>query len=310
MGGTVTGASPKHLISNLLTTCGVRLMEGYVRLEPLTPDKKERYMSTIRTCLRPVEDVKTLRASDSASLNSIRLREIHFDRLRALERRMLVVLDSFEELQPYVDWTKDWPDSRETETWRPVARDPGIRIPQDLVDYLRTVQAEIREIRQRCILINKVAVDAMAVSEDYLNELPRFFWQIVPFDLNMAFRSSENVDIVGHIRKQQSHHTDEYRAKKMASDLDRYLLLWNKKFGEKSARHDKAETARRSAMNALATIRRTWPTMGCTKVEEHKIASNTDVILSYLEAYSRMLEGVANKMDRRLTESLEEIDRL
>eukprot|EP00180_Rhodochaete_pulchella_P004082 Plantae.Rhodophyta-Rhodochaete_pulchella.ctg7517.p1 GENE.Plantae.Rhodophyta-Rhodochaete_pulchella.ctg7517~~Plantae.Rhodophyta-Rhodochaete_pulchella.ctg7517.p1 ORF type:complete len:294 (-),score=61.29 Plantae.Rhodophyta-Rhodochaete_pulchella.ctg7517:70-879(-) len=256
------------------------------------------------TCLLPMEDMSSWQTSRLISTESLLLRHEYYPALKKLDFKFRRILDSFYIVKNFVSWSEIWQTGRRREDgiWRPISLPSVNQAP--FIEFIQKSREELGGVNSKCSDVCRRAVEAMRISKGYLENLPKSCRATVSPEVAKMLRASAKFDIV-EFMKRQPNGWGPFQAKKMVSDLENYLLVFELKSAEAAAnqrlRQDpsrRQDRPKRRALEAIAVLRREWPGMGSTKLEESKIGTNEDLVLAYLEAYSRMVEGLAYKVLR------------
>ncbi|CAN4077195.1 unnamed protein product [Withania somnifera] len=344
MSGSGKGVCTSLAISNSITNLCATIFGQLWRLEPLPPEKKSMWRREMEWLVAVSDHIVELIPSwqtfpDGSKLEVMTSRPradlfINLPALWKLDNMLIEILDSFTNTEFwYVDQGiiaaeddgsasfRKTNQRQEDKWWLPVPRVPHGGLCEDTRKQLNHKRECASQILKAAMSINSMTLAEMEVPESYLDALPKngracLGDVIYRYITSEHFSSECLLDCLDL--------STEYVALEIANRVEASIYVWQRRHHPRPPTNPKRSTAKSSweivrdlvvdgdkreslaerAENLLLCLKQRFPGLTQTTLDASKIQYNTDVGMSILESYSRVLESLAFRIVARIDDLL------
>uniref|UniRef100_A0A6M2EH97 PRONE domain-containing protein n=1 Tax=Populus davidiana TaxID=266767 RepID=A0A6M2EH97_9ROSI len=330
MSGGGKGVSSALALSNAITNLAASVFGEQRRLEPMSPERKARWIREIDWLLSVTDHIVELvpsqqKSKDGSNMEIMVTRQrndIHMNipALRKLDAMLLDSLDNFKDQNEFYYVSRDSPESEKGGTkrtddkwWLPTVKVPPDGLSERATKFIQYQKDSVNQVLKAAMAINAQILSEMEIPENYIESLPKNGRASLG---DLAYRSItlEYFDPDQFLSTMDI--SSEHRILDLKNRIEASIVIWKRKMNQKDGKSawgsavslEKRELFEERAETILLLLKQRFPGIPQSSLDVSKIQYNKDVGHAILESYSRILETLASTVLSRIEDVLDADD--
>jgi len=324
----IKGQTNAYSLSSAITQLNYSIFGQLQRLEPVESSAVEHWESQIGICLAPLRNIVERRPQRVVMPDGVE-RDFFQDcqrsdisenlpKLHAADKETLSVLRESECLRGHVSYIRhgdraanasmdadtllDSLDNRNW--WNEIPKVLNATLPAALRLKLEKWAKITAKTQKDCSDISRSMIAEMQIPADFVEKLPEHARQLFGKYEDLLQQLAENREFTVKSYLQKRNLWDSSSAAELTNILEKSLIIWTqrtekekkKKFDfafKKKDKLQKMHCLRAKAQAAIGALRKQFPFMAHSQLDEAKIRANTDIGKAAVESFARALESRA-----------------
>ncbi|KAJ6696268.1 ROP GUANINE NUCLEOTIDE EXCHANGE FACTOR 1 [Salix koriyanagi] len=326
MSGGGKGVSSALALSNAITNLAASVFGEQRRLEPMSPERKARWIREIDWLLSVTDHIVELvpsqqKSKDGSNMEIMVTRQrndlhMNIPALRKLDAMLLDSLDNFKDQNEFHYVSRDSPESEKGGTkrkddkwWLPTVKVPPDGLPERAKKFLHYQKDSVNQVLKAAMAINAQILSEMEIPENYIESLPKNGRASLG---DSAYRSItlEYFDPDQFLSTMDL--SSEHKILDLKNRIEASIVIWRRKMNQKDGKSawgsavslEKRELFEERAETILLLLKQRFPGLPQSSLDVSKIQFNEDVGHAILESYSRILETLASTVMSRIEDVL------
>ncbi|KAJ6342730.1 hypothetical protein OIU78_010616 [Salix suchowensis] len=326
MSGGGKGVSSALALSNAITNLAASVFGEQRRLEPMSPERKARWIREIDWLLSVTNHIVELvpsqqKSKDGSNMEIMVTRQrndIHMNipALRKLDAMLLDSLDNFKNQNEFHYVSRDSTESENGGTrrtddrwWLPAVKVAPDGLSERATKFIQYQKDCVNQVLKAAMAINAQILSEMEIPENYIESLPKNGRASLG---DLAYRSItlEYFDPDQFLSSMDI--SSEHKILDLKNRIEASIVIWNRKMNQKDSKSawgsavslEKRELFEERAQTILLLLKQRFPGIPQSSLDVSKIQYNKDVGHAILESYSRILETLASTVLSRIDDVL------
>ncbi|PQP95781.1 rop guanine nucleotide exchange factor 9 isoform X2 [Prunus yedoensis var. nudiflora] len=313
MSGGGKGVSSALALSNSITNLAASVFGEQRKLEPMSPDRKARWVKEIGWLLSVTDHIVEFVPSQQNGTNmeimvTRQRNDLHMNipALRKLDGMLIGHLDSFGTPSEFWYVKRDAQDSEkgddaprnEDKWWKPTVKVPPEGLSDECRRWLQSQKESVNQVLKAAMAINAQVLSEMEIPDNYIESLPKngraslgdSIYKCITVDYFDPVEFFDTMDL-----------STEHKVLDLKDRIEASIVIWKRKMNHKDGKSswssvvslEKRELFEERVETILLLLKQKFPGIPQSALDISKIQYNKDVGYAILESYSRVIESLA-----------------
>ncbi|XP_011009825.1 PREDICTED: rop guanine nucleotide exchange factor 12-like isoform X2 [Populus euphratica] len=296
MSGGGKGVSSALALSNAITNLAASVFGEQRRLEPMSPERKARWIREIDWLLSVTDHIVELvpsqqKSKDGSNMEIMVTRQrndIHMNipALRKLDAMLLDSLDNFKDQNEFYYVSRDSPESEKEGTkrtddkwWLPTVKVPPDGLSERATKFIQNQKDSVNQVLKAAMAINAQILSEMEIPENYIESLPKNGRASLG---DLAYRSItlEYFDPDQFLSTMDI--SSEHKILDLKNRIEASIVIWKRKMNQKDSKSawgsavslEKRELFEERAETILLLLKQRFPGIPQSSLDVSKIQYN------------------------------------
>ncbi|PRQ46533.1 putative PRONE domain-containing protein [Rosa chinensis] len=313
MSGGGKGVSSALALSNAITNLAASVFGETRKLEPMSPDRKARWVKEIGWLLSVTDHIVEFVPSQQNGTNmeimmTQQRKDLHINipALRKLDAMLLGHLESFANPSEFWYVKRDArddekgskPERNDEKWWLPTVKVPSEGLSDECRKWLQFQKDSVHQVLKAAMAINAQVLSEMDVPENYIESLPKNGRASLGDTIYKSI-TEEHFDPLEFLTSMDL--SSEHKVVDLKDRIEASIVIWKRKMNLKDGKSswssgvsfEKRERFEERVETVLLLIKQKFPGIPQSALDISKIQYNKDVGFAILESYSRVIESLA-----------------